>query len=84
MCGMNKVCRLPNHGAIDPSPPFLKSSKNLNLNINITSRLTILHTKQILLSLGTEKSMCESETKHLSVYFLNLCLKYSGSALRQR
>lgn len=83
MCGMNKVCRLPNHGAIDPSPPFLKSSKNLN--INITSRLTILHTiKQILLSLGTEKSMCESETKHLSVYFLNLCLKYSGSALRQR
>lgn len=22
MCGMNKVCRLPNHGAIDPSPPF--------------------------------------------------------------
>jgi len=22
MCGVNKVCWLPDHGAIDPSPPF--------------------------------------------------------------
>lgn len=22
VCGVNKVCRLPDHGAIDPSPPF--------------------------------------------------------------
>lgn len=22
MCGVNKVCRFPDHGAVDPSPPF--------------------------------------------------------------